>query len=184
MRFAGKLRSHWVGSQGPKGEHGPGVPPWVQAWAGRPAPLAPANLRVRAHPGVLGGPRVGAAAAAIVARALIAAARGRLGLAALLHLSDDFILPFHPLHCPSPSAYKQAEISLPIPKEHSPDILSPKLLSFLFSSRHCQLLERNRLTDSHFLTTHSYLMPLQSGFQPSGSNNSALTQITEESTGC
>ena len=85
MRFAGKLRSHWVGSQGPKGEHGPGVPPWVQAWAGRPAPLAPANLRVRAHPGVLGGPRVGAAAAAIVARALIAAARGRLGLAALLH---------------------------------------------------------------------------------------------------
>lgn len=95
-----------------------------------------------------------------------------------------FFFPSSSPHSPSPSAYKQAKISLPIPREHSLDIISPKLLSFLFSSLHCQLLERNRLTDSHFLTTHSYLMPLQSGFQPSGSNNSALTQITKESTGC
>ena len=62
-----------------QGGAGPGVPPWVQAWTKRPAPLAPADLRVRAHPGVLGGPRVGAATAAIVAREHIAAARGRLG---------------------------------------------------------------------------------------------------------
>ena len=72
---------------------------------------------------------------------------------------------------------------LPIPKEHSLDILPLKLPPILFSSLHCQLLERNMLTDSHFLTTHSYLMPVQSGFQPCGSNNSALTQITKENTG-
>lgn len=34
VRFARKRRSHAVGSQGPKGEHGPWVPPGVEAWTG------------------------------------------------------------------------------------------------------------------------------------------------------
>jgi hypothetical protein len=53
--------------------------------ARRPAPLAPPDLRVGAHPGVLGGPRVSAAATANAARGHTATARGRLGVSPLLH---------------------------------------------------------------------------------------------------